>query len=141
MAKSMRATNQNRGAMIRISVIATARCTRQCASSGSAQPVFWSLPIAIHEVCSMKSATMCLAVRSSSHPTSAPTGTDEDMAGNNRADALCSDGLDWHQENWDVGCQRNFLLKTRSIRPLLLIYDTSRAGMHLRGTEKTQGVT
>src|SRR6266481_1963243 len=50
MAKSIRATNQKRGAITRISAIATARCTRQCASSGSAQPVFWSLPIAIHEL-------------------------------------------------------------------------------------------
>ena len=36
----IKATNQNRGATIRISVIDTARWTRQCASSGSAQPVF-----------------------------------------------------------------------------------------------------
>jgi hypothetical protein len=30
-------------------------------------------------------------VRTSIHPISAPTGTDDDMEGNNKADALC-----WH---------------------------------------------
>ena len=84
----MMATNQNFGAMIRIRVMATARCTRQCASSGSAQPVFWSLPIAIQEFCSTKSAMMCFTVRSTIHPTSAPTGTDDDIVGSNKADAL-----------------------------------------------------
>ena len=69
----------------------TARCTRQCASSGSAQPVFWSLPIAIQEFCSMKSAMMCFAVRSSIHPTNGPTKTDDDMDGNDKTDALCWD--------------------------------------------------
>src|SRR6266404_5895885 len=79
---------KSRGAIIRISTIATARCTRQCASNGSAQPLFWSLPTAIHLFCRKKSATTCLAVRSSIHPTRAPTGTDDDMAGNDKADAL-----------------------------------------------------
>src|SRR5664279_2070787 len=93
MAKSITATNQNRGAMIRISVIATARCTRQCASSGSAQPFLWSLPIAIQEVCSTKSAMTCLRVRSSIHPTSAATGTDDDMVGKDKTDALVGTDL------------------------------------------------
>src|SRR5229473_5219348 len=99
MAKSIRATNQNRGAIIRISTIATARCTRQCASSGSAQPFFWSLPTAIQEFCRKKSATTCLAVRSSIHPTSAPTGTDDDRVGNDKADALAGTDLKWHGRN------------------------------------------
>jgi hypothetical protein len=33
----------------------------------------------------------CLKVRTSIHPTSAPTGTDDDMEGSNKADALCWD--------------------------------------------------
>src|SRR5665213_2921763 len=89
MAKSTKARNQNRGAKIRISTIATAKCTRQCASSGSAHPVFWSLPIAIQEVCNTKSAMTCLKVRTSIHPIRAPTGTDDDMAGKAKTDALC----------------------------------------------------
>src|ERR1043165_8352988 len=84
MTKSMKATNQNFGATIRIRINATAMCTRQCASSGNAQPVFWSLPIAIQEFCRKKSATMCFAVRSNIHPTSAPTGTVEDIVGSSK---------------------------------------------------------
>src|SRR3979411_3106501 len=84
MTKSMKATNQNFGATIRIKSNATARCTRQCANSGSPQPFFWSLPIASQEFCRKKSATMCLAVRSSIHPASAPTGIEEDIVGNNK---------------------------------------------------------
>src|SRR3979409_1008478 len=127
MAKSISATNQNRGATIRISAIATARCTRQCASSGNAQPVFWSLPIAIQEVCSTKSAMTCFSVRSNIHPTSAPTGTDDDMEGNNKADALCW-GL---AKNRNLGSQRNCLLKPETVRNVAGIYDISRSGMHL----------
>jgi hypothetical protein len=41
--------------------------------------------------CRKKSATTCLVVRSSIHPTRAPTGTDDDMAGNDKADALETD--------------------------------------------------
>jgi hypothetical protein len=33
----------------------------------------------------------CFTVRSNIHPTSAPTGTDDDIEGNNKADALCWD--------------------------------------------------
>ena len=40
IAKSISATNQNRGATIRINVMATTRCIRQCTSNGSAQPFF-----------------------------------------------------------------------------------------------------
>src|SRR3954454_20206170 len=95
MAKSIKATNQNRGATTMINNSDVTRCTEQCASSGIAQPVFWSLPIAIQEFCSMKSAMMCFTVRSSIHPTSAPTGTDDDKEGNNKADALC-----WGLTRW-----------------------------------------
>src|ERR1700688_3954873 len=93
IAKSIRATNQNRGAIIRISAIATARSTRQWASNGSAQPAFWSLPIAIQEVCTTKSAMMCFKVSRSIHPTSAATGTDDDMGGNDKTDALAGTDL------------------------------------------------
>src|SRR6478609_4736720 len=110
MAKSMKATNQNRGATTMIRSSDTARCTRQCASSGNAQPVFWSLPIAIQEFCSMKSAMTCFTVRSSIHPISAPTGTEDDIEGNNKADALF---WDWRggEKNRDLGCQRNVVVK------------------------------
>src|ERR1044072_1758865 len=109
MAKSMKATNQNFGAIIRIRNNATARCTRQCASNGSAQPCRWSLPIAIQEFCSKKSATMCLAVSNSIHPTSAPTGTVEDIVGSNKADA--SIDWTWGGENFSSGGQLDFLFK------------------------------
>src|ERR1700682_5226556 len=88
MTKSIRGTNQNRGATIRISAIAPARCKRQWAKSGSAHPVLWSLPMAIQEFCRTKSAMTCLTVSSSIHPISAATGTDDDMGGNDKADAL-----------------------------------------------------
>jgi hypothetical protein len=39
----------------------------------------------------MKSAMMCFTVRSNIHPINAATGTDDDMEGNNKADALCWD--------------------------------------------------
>src|ERR1700761_6073979 len=99
MTKSMKARNQKRGAMMRISAIATAKWTRQCASSGSAHPVFWSLPIAIQEFCRTKSAMTCLKVRTSIHPTSVPTGTEDDIAGNNKADALCWENTRRQDEN------------------------------------------
>src|SRR5580692_12025562 len=99
MAKSIRATNQNCGATIRISAIATARCTRQWAKSGSAHPVLWSLPMAIQEVCRTKSAMTCLTVSSSIHPINTPTGTEDDMGGNDKADAL--GGIDVEQHELD----------------------------------------
>src|SRR3954464_15286662 len=80
----MKATNQNFGAITRISSSEVARCTRQCASSGNAHPVFWSLPSAIQVFCRKKSATMCLKVRTNIHPTSAPTATEDDMGGNDK---------------------------------------------------------
>jgi hypothetical protein len=49
------------------------------------------LPTAIQEFCRKKSAMTCLVVRSSIHPIRAPTGTDDDMAGNDKADALETD--------------------------------------------------
>src|ERR1043166_9082337 len=88
MTKSTKATNHNFGAMMRIKASATARCTRQCASSGNAQPVFWSLPSAIQVFCRKKSATICLKVRTSIHPTSAPTATEDDMGGNDKLSPL-----------------------------------------------------
>src|SRR5450756_1097977 len=133
MAKSISATNQNRGATIRISVIATARCTRQCAKSGSAHPVLWSLPIAIHAVCRTKSAMTCLTVSSSIHPISAATGTDDDMGGNDKAGALAGTDLEWHGQNGKRPAQ--LLLKPRTNRPVSTFYDTSRTGMHLQGTQ------
>src|SRR5580698_3990493 len=93
--------------MIRISGGDTARCTRQCASSGSAHPVFWSLASAIQEVCRTKSAMTCLKVSSSIQPISAPTGTDDDMEGNDKAGAL-----DWYEcetaRQIGVGVSANF---------------------------------
>jgi hypothetical protein len=48
------------------------------------------------------------------------------------------DWLEWYA-NWNSGGQRNFF-SIGTIRPVLVIYDTSRAGMHLQGTRKTCGV-
>src|SRR5258708_40215599 len=110
MTKSISATNQNRGAIIRISAVATARCTRQCASNGSAHPRFWSLPIAIQEFCRTKSAMICLSVRRSIHPTSRPTGTDADMGGNDKAEALAGTDLERHGQNGRL--QRNLFSNT-----------------------------
>ena len=39
----------------------------------------------------MKSAMMCFVVRSSIHPTNGPTKSDDDMDGNDKTYALCSD--------------------------------------------------
>jgi hypothetical protein len=49
-------------------------------------------------------------VRSSIHPTSAPTGTEDDIEGNNKADALWL-GTDEVAKNRGLGCQRNVLFK------------------------------
>jgi hypothetical protein len=80
----------------------------------------------------------CLKVSSNIHPISAPTGTDEDMGGNDKADALV--GLTWNGrgKNWKL--KRN-CSQIRTIQPELVIYDTSPRQMHLRGTRKTRGVT
>src|SRR6266702_3718466 len=114
----MKATNQNRGATTMIKSSDVARCTRQCASSGSPQPFFWSLPIAIQEFCSMKSAMMCFTVRSNIHPTSAATGTDDDMEGNNKQTPFA--GTDEVAENRGLGCQRNFVLEPGRTLPLFM---------------------
>src|SRR6185312_10384528 len=84
MTKSMKATNQNLGATIRINTKATARCIRQWTNRGKAHPFFWSLPWAIQAFCSTKSAMMCLKVKSSIQPTNRPTGIDDDMGGNDK---------------------------------------------------------
>src|SRR3979409_2591425 len=45
---------------------------------------------------------MCLKVRSSIHATSAPTGTDDDMEGNDKASVLAGSDGKWHGRNWDA---------------------------------------
>src|ERR1700749_1930858 len=80
----MKATNQKRGATIRIIASATAKWIRQCTRSGRAQPFFWSLPCAIQAFCKRKSAMTCLRVKSSIQPINRPTGTDDDMDGNDK---------------------------------------------------------
>ena len=77
----------------------------------------------------MKSAMMCFTVRSSIHPISAPTGTEDDIEGNNKADALWL-GLESGEKNRDLGCQRNVLFKPGLFEGAI-IYDISRIGMHL----------
>jgi hypothetical protein len=69
----------------------------------------------------------CFMVRSSIHPISAPTGTEDDIEGNNKADALC-----WERwrKNRDLGCQRNVVVNP-DYSNVAFIYDTSHAGMHL----------
>jgi hypothetical protein len=49
---------------------------------------------------------MCLTVSSNIHPISAPTGTDDDMGGNDKADVLVRADLEWHGQNGRL--QRNF---------------------------------
>jgi hypothetical protein len=49
---------------------------------------------------------MCLTVRTSIHPTSKPTGTDADMGGNDKAEALAGTDLERHGRNGRL--QRNF---------------------------------
>src|SRR5882757_8602884 len=90
--------------MIRISSIDTARWIRQCARSGSAQPVFRSLPNAIQVFCRKKSATICLKVRTSIHPTSAPTATDDDMGGNDKLTPFAKTDNKTQDQNSGVQC-------------------------------------
>src|SRR5882757_1066411 len=139
MAKSIKATNQNRGATTRISNNDVTRCTRQCASSGNAQPVFRSLPIAIQEFCSMKSAMTCFTVRSNIHPTSAPTGTEDDMEGNNKADALCWGLTRWRKPGSRRSAQFSFSNPDGSNDDI--IYGISRTEMHLWVVRKNNCVT
>src|SRR3984957_15622390 len=94
--------------------------------------------MAIQEFCRTKSAMRCLTVSSSIHPISAPTGTDDDMGGNNKADAL--GGTYWGTARAGLGALRTTSSQTRANRPVSVIYDISRSGMHLRGTQKTRGV-
>src|SRR3954468_3604726 len=86
---------------------------RQCTRSGSAQPVFWSLPSAIHEFCRKKSATTCFAVRTSIHPTSAPTATEDDKDGNDKLTPFLEMPLETRDLN--AGDQHDFLAITGSI--------------------------
>src|ERR1700760_1020411 len=115
---------------------ATEKCTPQWASSGSAHPCLWSLPIAIQEVCRTKSAMTCLAVRSNIHPIRTPTGTDADMGGNDKLKP--SDLNDWRMM-WRL--QRDFFLLApdKSDRGSLF-YDISGSRMHHHRFRKPQGV-
>src|SRR5690349_5546352 len=77
---------------------------------------------------------MCLIVRTSIHPTSASTGTEDDMGGNDKADALAElFGI----ARTDGGVGRNLFSKSGSTRPVLPFYDISRTRMHLGGLKKS----
>src|SRR5712691_3581060 len=77
----------------------------------------------------------CLTVSNNIHATSAPTGTDDDMRGNDKADALAGTNLGPHGNS-----RRSAQLLFKPGRPVLAFYDISGPGMHLRGTRKTRGV-
>src|SRR5437660_1617958 len=78
----------------------------------------------------------CFSVRSNIHPTSAPTGTDDDMEGNNKADALCWGLMRWQKpEVWAVST----MFKPENSGPAV-IYGISRTGMHLQVAGNTHGV-
>jgi hypothetical protein len=53
--------------------------------------------MAIQEVCRTKSAMTCLTVSSNIHPINKPTGTDDDMWGNDKADALGGIDVERHE--------------------------------------------
>src|SRR5438045_7481916 len=93
--------------------------------------------MAIHELCRTKSAMMCLIVRTSIHPTSASTGTEDDMWENDKADALA--GTVWsrtdRRRRWAQP-----LLKLGPIWPVLPFYDISRTRMHLGELKKMRAV-
>ena len=79
----------------------------------------------------------CLTVKSSIQPINRPTGTDDDMGGNNKADALAGSDLE------RTGITRRSAQlpqKPGQIDPALTFYDISRAGLHLCGTGKRPGV-
>ena len=78
-----------------------------------------------------RSAMTCLTVKSSIQPINRPTGTDDDMAGNDKLTLA---------ETWDArGLEALSALsfQTRPIPPGMAFYDTSRSGLHLSGTAKT----
>jgi hypothetical protein len=56
------------------------------------------------------------------------------MGGNDKTDAL--GGTTWNDTSKAGGVQRNFFFSIRTIGPVLVIYDISRAGMHLGEPEK-----
>jgi hypothetical protein len=68
-------------------------------------------------------------VRSSIHPISAPTGTEDDIEGNNKADALF---WDWRGgEKTGTEAVSEMFLSNPDCSNVAFIYDISRAGMHL----------
>src|ERR1700722_15069927 len=75
----------------------------------------------------------CLTVKSSIHPISKPTGTDDDMGGNDKADALAR--LTWNGADRCGGVQRN-LFRMPGHSTGIGFYDISRTGLHLHGTQK-----
>jgi len=87
------------------------------------------------DVCRTKSAMTCLKVRTSIHPISTPTGMDDDMEGNNKADALAA--LIGNGKN---GKTRTIDLKAsaldRTTQPVRIIYDISGDRLHLCGFGK-----
>src|SRR5882724_10084860 len=87
----------------------------------------------------MKSAMTCFTVRSNIHPTSAPTGTEDDMEGNNKADALC-----WGLTRWrKPGSRRSALFSFSNPDGSNddIIYGISRTEMHLWVVRKNNCVT
>ena len=79
----------------------------------------------------------CLTVKSSIQPINRPTGTNDDMGGNNKADALAGSDLE------RTGITRRSAQlpqKPGQIDPALTFYDISRTGLHLQGTGKNEGV-
>jgi hypothetical protein len=74
----------------------------------------------------------CLKLSSSIHPTSAATGTEDDMGGNDKADAL----VEWDVARVVGGVQRNFFSNSGQFEPVLVFYDISPARMHLAELKK-----
>jgi hypothetical protein len=76
----------------------------------------------------------CLTVSNNIHATSAPTGTDDDTGGNDKADAS-------QEQIWITRePRRSAQLLSKPGRPVWTFYDISGRGMHLWGTRKTPGV-
>jgi hypothetical protein len=71
----------------------------------------------------------CFTVRSNIHPTSAPTGTDDDIEGNNKADALYWDRRGG--EKTGVQAVSAILFSNPEVSNVAVIYDIPRSGMHL----------
>ena len=77
----------------------------------------------------MKSAMTCFTVRSNIHPTSVPTGTDDDIEGNNKADALCWDRRGGEKPGSRLSAQCSFSNPEKF--NVVVIYGIPRGGMHL----------